>query len=48
MHFERAYPLSWWQEQLAAAGFNKVSVTAGFGQQQLTKTTSRWFFECHR
>lgn len=48
MHFERAYPLSWWQEQLAAVGFNKVSVTAGFGQQQLTKTTSRWFFECHR
>lgn len=48
LHFERAYPLPWWQQQLQAAGFKNVKVTADFGRHQPTATTTRWFFECHR
>ncbi|WP_295746922.1 class I SAM-dependent methyltransferase [uncultured Limosilactobacillus sp.] len=48
LHFERSYPLSWWQEQLQAAGFKNIKVTADFGRHQPTATTTRWFFECHQ
>lgn len=47
-HFERAYPLDWWQQQLAAAGFTDVQVTADFGQSLPNPQTTRWFFECRQ
>ncbi len=47
-HFERAYPLEWWQQELTAAGFTGIKVTADFGKTEPTAETIRWFFECRR
>lgn len=47
-HFERAYPLDWWQHALKRAGFQDVQVTADFGHAQVDDQTRRYFFECHK
>lgn len=47
-HFERAYPLAWWRQELTTTGFTDIQVTANFGQDQPSPTTTRWFFECRR
>jgi len=48
LHQERTYELAAYQQALKAAGFNDVTVTADFGQQEPTAETTRWFFKCRK
>lgn len=47
-HFERSYPLAKLRAALKAVGFDRVTVTADFGRQEVTPETTRWFFECQK
>ena len=44
LHIQRAYPLEWLEQQLLAAGFTDVQVTADFTWQAPTSASGRAFF----
>lgn len=48
MHFQRSYP----REQVLAAlkklGYQKIELTADFGQAPVDDETTRWFFVCQK
>ncbi|MGX7419493.1 class I SAM-dependent DNA methyltransferase [Carnobacterium gallinarum] len=47
-HHERTYPLEQFLKMLTIAGFSTVQVTAEFGKSEVTDTSTRWFFACHK
>ena len=47
-HHERTYDLEVYQKLLSQAGFQKVTVTADFGQAEINAETTRWFFACQK
>ncbi|KRL03212.1 class I SAM-dependent DNA methyltransferase [Liquorilactobacillus capillatus] len=47
-HHERTYPLADYMQMLNAAGFKEVSKSASFGQKEISQSTDRWFFVCHK
>ena len=48
LHHERTYSLATYKRLLQQAGFSAVQVTADFGRQSVTETTTRWFFVCEK
>ncbi|GAJ25235.1 methyltransferase [Liquorilactobacillus sucicola DSM 21376 = JCM 15457] len=47
-HYERTYPLNVYLEMLDEAGFESVREFGDFGCSEITQTTRRWFFSCHK
>ena len=47
-HYERTYTLSKYLKLLDAAGFENVEKFGDFGSAELSETTDRWFFVCHK
>lgn len=47
-HRERTYPIEQYLEMLKKAGFQSVSVTADFGQEEVNEESTRWFFVCRK
>ncbi|WP_283678260.1 class I SAM-dependent methyltransferase [Lentilactobacillus sp. Marseille-Q4993] len=48
LHQERTYNLDEYQQMLAKAGLDLVSVTTDFGNQPFDPKAKRWFFECKK
>lgn len=47
LHQERTYPLEFYIEQLKAAGFKAIELTADF-DQEVTGNNTRWFFKAQK
>lgn len=45
-HYERTYPLDVYVKLLKKAGFDRIDVSADFGQSSVKKNSVRWFFSC--
>lgn len=48
MHHERTYKMDEYLDALGQAGFKNISVSAEFGKQEISDTTTRWFFICEK
>ncbi|MCC7665663.1 class I SAM-dependent DNA methyltransferase [Liquorilactobacillus satsumensis] len=48
IHQERTYPVADYLKFLSEAGFARVAVFSDFGRQDVTATTTRYFFVCHK
>ncbi|AZP05077.1 class I SAM-dependent DNA methyltransferase [Jeotgalibaca ciconiae] len=44
VHEERSFSIDVYQRLLKKAGFTSVEVKADFGKEEVTETTTRWFF----
>lgn len=47
-HLERTYSLDVYKQLLQEAGFNTISVTADFGDSEVSSDSKRWFFYCRK
>lgn len=47
-HKERTYPIERYLELLKNAGFQSVTVSADFGEEEVTEESTRWFFVCRK
>ena len=47
-HKERTYPLADYLRALQNAGFEKIEVTADFGNEPVGPESTRWFFHAHK
>ncbi|WP_167753790.1 MULTISPECIES: class I SAM-dependent methyltransferase [unclassified Granulicatella] len=48
IHYQRTYPLELYIQWLKQVGFQRIEVTADFGQSDITDQTTRWFFTCYK
>ena len=48
IHLERTYKVGIYIDLLKNAGFKDIKVSANFGKDEITDTTTRWFFVCKK
>jgi len=47
-HKERTYSIENYKRMLDEAGFVHIDVSAEFGEEEVSKSTKRWFFSCRK
>lgn len=48
VHFERTYSLETYYQLLENIGFSNITISAEFGEQEISDTTTRWLFKADK